>query len=273
MDTRSQLIANGWKQGAVLDDAFAGSLYPNFNDGYVVVVSQDCDLVCGNFNTEPFFETLIFKKVKKLSKKFAGKDPRTYRGTLLVNGDEIICEALIASRKLHLRDLLLHNRSLDYSGLTSDSLRKIRYWMAKKYDRYGRPEMFDRALRPSKALDRIEELMEANEDCVDSLYLSIDPEGDLKDGEKYKLEMILLYDLNEEDEGGDNREIAKTATSVANEIFEILSEIEEISEEKLEVKAEATQQIYVSELSGYHYFDYDYLSDEIDQEAKTFPGI
>lgn len=274
MDVRSTLIANGWKQGTVLEEEFARTLYSEEEgEWYAVVVSQDCDLVCVNFKAEPCFETILFKPTKeKLGPKFAGQHPRIYRGPLIVAGDEIACEARIASRRLHRpRELLLENRARKDSSLPPDSLGKVRSWMAKKYDRYGRPEMFDAALKPYGALEAIDSIMEASGDSVDRLFISIEPDRDIGEGEKYVVDMILLYDL--EKDGAATREAAEKAGDVAAAVFDVLSKVELIDQERLEVQAEAKQQLYVSELSGYHYFDYDYLSAEVDSEHKTYPEI
>ncbi|MBK1877258.1 hypothetical protein [Pelagicoccus mobilis] len=276
MEIRSTLIANGWKQGSLLDDDLASALYPG-EEGVAVVVTQDCDLVCQNFDSEPVFETLFFKKSKKLRSKYEGKHPRVFNCILLVDGEEQVYQTSIASRKLHPRsDHLLSSKSRENSGAFGKSREKLKYWMAKKYDRYGRPEMFDAALRPTKALDQIDAVMTESADYVDSLYLSISPDGDLEVGEKYVLKILMLYDLPDaydEESAALNRNIAERVAEAAHEVQRILSEVEELDQEKLDVDFEAKQQTYVSELSEYHYFDYDYLSADIDAEAKTLPEL
>jgi len=269
---REILQGNNWCQGAILEDVHARELYRDTLDGCVaIVVTQSCDLLNDNFAEEPDFETVLARlrpSRKRNELQLSGKNPRRLQLYLVDLEDEPtekLYDIKISSRRLHRKDSLLKYQATESKGIPKSSLNILARWMAKRYDRYARPDRFDRSVK----IRAIEEIMVKYGTHVHSAYIRIEPDKEILESEKYNVELVFLYGGPETE---DIIEASESAAKAMEEVEEVLLESEAVRD--VDAMCQDRSRLTVAELDGLKYFDFDWVSgdDAPFAESRTLPG-
>ena len=180
----SELVRDaGWRQGSVIqsDDrqtALAASIdwTPDPDDVpfYLVVVTQDCDLV-RELDVEPFIELVLCRRIDHVEPLYQnGRNPRLLHLPLTEPEERISwLEISIHDRfricKESLVDLAISNGVI----LENGDIRLLSCWIARRYTRPAFPDVFNQRLG---AVDRqLESLFKSRDGrVVSGLFLDVD---------------------------------------------------------------------------------------------------
>jgi hypothetical protein len=120
---RQQLLARGWRQGSVLPSELAVQVTPVL-DGYsppsewpatryYIVVSQDCDVVQGDFTKEPVVELILATKKRAFNGYRCLRNPRVLHLELF---DSITDKDVSVEIQAGRRGYLAHEALLDFAS-------------------------------------------------------------------------------------------------------------------------------------------------------------
>lgn len=215
---RQQLLARCWRQGSVLPPELASQVTPVLlgydapTDGWpatrhYIVVSQDCDVVQGDFTKEPVVEVVLATKRKKLFDGYRClRNPRVLHVELsdsATNSD--VSVEIQAGRRGFLRHELLLDVSPASVAASQNAVLEIATFLARRYVRNARPELFDQ--RMGEAVKRFEELLahEVPNGHVFDILFDIQPKSeDVRADESYIVNVYGVlkdrFDLFEKDE-------------------------------------------------------------------------
>lgn len=157
----------GWQQGSVLpatvvvaivNQIAAQHVSPEgLEQAWVVVASQDCDLVHGSYEAEPFVELVIGRPVADVDAvKMHGRNPRLLH---LVGhaGEGRVCLAFSVHEKVRVsREALSALGPCALRSIDADDVDMIAEWLAKRYTRAAFPDAFnDRLIPAHKKIDKV----------------------------------------------------------------------------------------------------------------------
>jgi hypothetical protein len=232
---RRLLLDRGWKQGSVLPPELAAQVTPVLlgyeapsagwpSTRHYIVVSQDCDVVQGDFDKEPLVEVVLATKKKKPFDAYRClRNPRVLHLELR---DSATSNDVSVEIQAGRRGYIAHESLLAFSpaSLAADenAVLEIATFLARRYLRNARPELFDRRL--GDAIKQLEALLahEVPNGHIFDVLFEIQPNSeDVRDDEPYVVKVYGVlkdrFDVFEKDEA------TRTAMdSISRSIWDIL---------------------------------------------------
>ncbi len=156
----------GWQQGSVLpaevviaiaDHVAAQNVSPEgLEQAWVVVVSQDCDLVHGSYDAEPFVELVIGRPIAQVDAvKMHGRNPRLLHLVGHAGEDSVRLAFSVHDKVRVSRDALSERGPCTLRSIDADDVDMIAGWLAKRYTRAAFPDAFnDRLIPAHKNIDK-----------------------------------------------------------------------------------------------------------------------
>jgi hypothetical protein len=186
----------GWQQGSVLpaevvigiaDQVAAQNVSPEgLEHAWVVVVSQDCDLVHGSYDAEPFVELVIGRPIDEVDAvKMHGRNPRLLH---LVGhaGADSVCLAFSVHEKVPvLRDALSDHDPCTLRRIDAGDVDMMAEWLAKRHTRAAFPDAFNDRLIP--AHKKIDKVLKKSGEFITGIFLALSSWDELPIESKYKV--------------------------------------------------------------------------------------
>jgi len=224
-----EIASRGWQQGSIITDQQllsrarrADGQSFSLSDAKVgIVVTQDCDLIHGSFEAEPFAEILIATDLRtagKVSDQFAGgRHPRRlhFRDR---NGN--LYEASSKDRAFLDRSLFTSNNPSGERQLPDVEIALIRSWMRKRYDRPAFPDAFDERLRDRREQIRLVVTQYAKD--ISAISITLDTKKELSDKDAYHVRrLVIVFDSKRTDVDRADKAAAELAAAVTCEGIEV----------------------------------------------------
>lgn len=192
-----QIRAQHWRQGGVLpvashaDVAQHGGVAPLTDDDAVIVISQSCDLVHGDFTQEPFAEVLIAHRLPEPpdGALMYLRNPRRLHFYLQAQGQKQAYAAWIWDRYRLPRDVLAQWPPDAMRGLwNQDEQDVLISWLVARYERTALPDELQRRLGRLK--EKLKKPVKQLKD-VSALFLECSDQ-ELSADEVYRLRVKLV---------------------------------------------------------------------------------
>ena len=206
-----------WRQGSVLPTEFAQrvalSRFPDWGaDDRAIVISQDCDIVHGSYEVEPFVE-LIRAKVSSVENAMTrhGRNPR--RLQLEAGADRFLDLSVHDRWSIARSELEAHAPE---SGLSVDgeSLHILVEWIAKRYTRPAFPDAFNE--RRNASTKKIEKALKKDGKLITGLFLAISPNAECPPQESYKIALRVTATKETLATKSVELELARTTKQIAD---------------------------------------------------------
>jgi hypothetical protein len=201
VSTGDQLKQIGWRQGEfvpaethqLFDDCFKSIALPT---GYrLLVCSQTCDIINPS-DVEEFVEVLICYLPTFKGSCHNGSHPRILQ--FEAKSDiGIITFEVNQNLKLRVdRDLFLKCKPDDGLSLSKKTVSVVADWLAARYNRPAFPNAFEKLIKPSESKQhkKIKQISKK----ISGLYIALQPDGEISDGEKYFVALLATYPIQEE---------------------------------------------------------------------------
>ncbi len=216
-DDLEKIRHHGWRQGSILPVEMCARIGETTNstlqDGdAILVISQSCNLVHGDFELEPHVELLIARPIDALDGAFMnGRSPRRLQLCIEVDGAERSYEIQARNRLVAPRGLLAECMPDSSRSVASPTLRTLIAWISARYDRVALPDAFQGRLRPvqSKLRSAMKKLTDASE-----LFIALNAWDDLPPDRDYQIELVIVMPRDRYSEP----EIRASTQRVAEEI-------------------------------------------------------
>jgi len=267
---RDKLMSQGWQQGSIISSESLTDLPEELsNCPHFLILSQTCDVLSHNLNSEPTVELLPLKLLpkQKPDKNLANTyNPRRIQFQISIEGNEKWVESSIKDILLYPREKLEHFAPKASVEISPSRLRDLCIWRAARYLRPAFPETFEDALKTKFVSKNSEEkivfaefqaLVAEHHALLGDLMITLEPEGELADGDFYTVKIIILmkpqlYAVPSN---------LATVKQVAKDIKTLLKKVDAFDSDSLSCEIFSTAQFTLEQAS--HYTDwsrYDYLS-------------
>lgn len=242
-DAAQQIHAQHWRQGRLLPVASHEevtqqlSLPPLADDDAVIVISQSCDLVNGDFTDEPFAEILLAHPLpgSANSTYMYLRNPRRLHFHLQIDGQRCAYTAWIWDRYRLPRQFFAEWPPDDKRLLDQDELDVLVSWLAARYERTALPDELQRRLKSPKVQDKLKKAIKPLKE-VSALFVECSDQ-ELSADEVYRLRVKLVmpkkyYDQPDRRQAAEQLKVRLVAALeqcpgvVLEEEPELLSELE-----------------------------------------------
>ncbi|MEK6372190.1 MAG: hypothetical protein AABO58_05790 [Acidobacteriota bacterium] len=190
MTAADEIRRRGWRQCSIAADPLRERLLREdllrdvTADDLLIVATQDCDLVCHSFETEPYAEIVIGRRVDTADGNCRfGKNPRRLQFELSGTPDTYEVQAI--SRISVPRDVLAEYGPDPERKLDETTSRMIPEWLGKRYTRVALPDSFNERSRVAQA--KIRDRLKADGELVEAIFLTVVPNAELAPHEAYSL--------------------------------------------------------------------------------------
>jgi hypothetical protein len=203
IDMQEQIDSLGWRQGAIVPASaeIVGSIrmvpFAQFDTlpdppYWLVLVSQDCDIVCESIEVEPAVEVLVALPIaRELERHRQVRHPRELHLTL--EGDHGAQQPVslqVRNRGLLERRLLLTHRPFTELRVASHSVDQISTFIGGRYTRVAYPAAFeDRMRRAKRALIGVFERYSTE---LQDIFLVVRPFEEVGDDVAYDLTVYAV---------------------------------------------------------------------------------
>jgi hypothetical protein len=196
-DAARQIHAQHWRQGRLLSVASHAeiaqqlSLAPLADDDAVIVISQSCDLVNGDFTEEPFAEILLAHPLPESAdgNYMCLRNPRRLHFHLQIHGQQCAYTAWIWDRYWLPREVLAQWPPDAERGLWDQDEQDVLIgWLVARYERTALPDELQRRLGRIK--DKLKKPMKQLKD-VSGVFLECSDQ-ELSDDASYRLRIKLV---------------------------------------------------------------------------------
>lgn len=257
-----------WRQGATVPLGMPGLCITNYHidpplreQDALLVICHDCDICCQEREEEPTFECIPMRRMAEADvdgNLLAGKSPR--RLQLKLGAGEVY--ALRANERLKVPRELFEQNDCSGQSLSPQSLELLRRWLRRRYDRTSLPtELVERMRKVDRVLHK---KLSVRGGPVCSVWLSVDPEGELTEGECYTVELFFAISVDDYSEPAKLEQIREAAASVTA----ALAKCDGVHSEGVQVVSE--QDISIDDLHELIRWDLeDYLSYRSDKSNIT----
>ncbi len=207
MSNAEEIGARGWRQGSVLPGEIAVSISPEYEGAWLVVLSQDCDVVHRSFDVEPEVELVIFRPVPG-----AGSDPQLTHGKnprrlQLIAADGTVVEADIRDRLRVDRKMLATKAPNADRNFNGAQVRQLARWVAKRYIRSAFPDVFNGRWEPNKK--KIEKAFKKHGVNASGIFLRLSSWDELPPETSYKLIIVVVCEKDVADDGALEADVAE----------------------------------------------------------------
>lgn len=234
---RTALLARGWRQGAVLPPGQHGEIqwlgpeeaFANVTEAdWLIIVTQDCDLVHDCFTTEPVCEVVVGTVVPKLYRSLTNlQNPRKLHFTAKDGAEAVTIEVQATRRGFITRKALLELHPSAERRLPDAAIRALGRLIARRYVRAARPEALDRRIG-SKAREAFEGILRGFSNAIDDIYLRLplDQRDELPAHQAYECDIVvLLHDTYVEET--DAKAQAETGKAIKKAVRQALKQVDQ----------------------------------------------
>lgn len=195
---RDRLENDGWRQGAVVPAAPAivqelhilpFAEFDQLPERYwLLIASQDCDVVCDRLNVEPAVEVLIAEPIERMRTAYRnGRDPRELH--LMLSGRAGEGQAVrvhVRNRAMFRRALLADHFPAPDCSIAAEYIEQISGLLGGRYSRIAYPTAFD--ARTRRARQKLASVLDQYAEQVIDIYFTLMPAGEeLPESEPYRL--------------------------------------------------------------------------------------
>lgn len=256
-DVRETLIANGWRQGALISPVAYANLgelahcHLDVEKDLFLVISQTCDLINHSFQDEPFFEVLRLSPLDGDSdpSKESGKNSRELHIEIDRAGEEKWFRVFPFERFFVRREPLLEHGPDEF--LDDKKCDLICAWLVKRINRVAFPDNFDQRWKCKRR--QIEKIIKRLKK-VSGIYIKVEPFSEIDDGNEYDLEIYLLMDADDFDDA----DVYKEYDGYRKLLEEKFNECPGLNLRAIELVSDADITIRV--LQEFSLWDYSYIS-------------
>ena len=203
VDIGKQIEDLDWRQGAIFREAdttaLRHQLQAEWTEGSVaIVVSQSCDLVHHDLESEPFAEIVIGRPVGSANGNLTdGKNPRRLHLRIRSISAEQVVEIVPADHYRIDREQLVRIMPDGQKVLSDRERRTLANWLAGRYQREALPTAFNqRIARSQKKRDKIYRRLSKR---VSALLVKLTPNKELPDHEPYHILLLALVPADDHD--------------------------------------------------------------------------
>lgn len=279
-DISEQIRAHDWKQGCLISPENTAKIIEaaidffdkdGLTDAWLVVITQDCDLV-RKIDDEPYVELLA---LQALSSKpgFPMRGHSARKLHLVLEGKNGIAwfECRIHNRFRIKKASLLETDCDPARVFSENELRLLRQWLARRYARAAFPDHFENHLKSTSG--SVKNLFKsAAAKLISTVYIAIDNE-DAGGNEDYYIHVILtalaedLADAEKRDQIDDFEE--RFITVFGNRPHICFALKDPVDSESYDIRVISEQDVTLSMLRHYKRFDADYRS--VDDDTLSPP--
>ena len=194
MNDSGYFITNGWHQGSIIDDKSAVLALLKKSCGYrltnsplpefLVIISQDCDILHHRIDDEPFIDFIAGCFNKKDGNLFHGKNPRKLQIECGKKTIGFIIHDILRVKKIVFEKI---NPKHSFLALDKKDIKLIISWISKRYSRAAFPDEFMKRLSKSKQIDKAKR--NPLVDKVSLIFVDI-PDVELKIDQDYSVTII-----------------------------------------------------------------------------------
>jgi hypothetical protein len=221
----------------------------------LILISQDCDIVCPSYENEPFVELLVARAVTQEQRDgtlFHGKNPRRLQFQIESAGGPLLYEVNIHEKSRLDRRALVNVEAAGEPRPDTSVVDVLTKWTAKRYTRAAFPTNFNERCRP--VMGRINKKLKKGGDLLTGIFLRLNTLEELPAGEDYQV--ILRVTARSEDL--DDIENNDAAISLVTDIEIALNRCEGI--EVVDAALVPEDDFTLADLREVRRWDYDYLS-------------
>lgn len=264
LGTAPQIPDRRWRQGSIVPhEALATHLHPTDPEALYIVLTQDCDILHHDYDTEPHIELHIARRVREADGNLLhAKNPRRIQ---FIAADRTY-EIKVNERCIVPRTCLLDHLPGDLNLAESD-IRAIVKWTANRYLRSAFPDAFNERLRTAKrAMSKIETAFKRDGDLITGIFLRVDPLEEIPPEARYE----IIMRLTAREEVFDDREMEARALELTEAVRRELDSIDgiEIVDHALVSEAEFS----LADARVTLRWDFDYLSYRAGTGDDVQPG-
>jgi len=261
--------ANGWRQGAVFSADAHESLRPYADcdlraDDCCIAISQSCDLLCDDMDSEPIVEVVLARKLNgELDGNYThAKNARRLHIEIDTNDSRDAYELEVRHRFSIPRSMLCQHSPDLSRRLDSASLTTIVHWIVGRYQRQAFPDAFNE--RTAKAIDRKIKPILRKLPRLTALYVALKSWDELPANETYIIELVGTVRREDFADPTIRRQIEQGLAKIAQS----LNDCDGIEVEDSEVRSEAKITLDEVRLLARWHFDHISLRDA---EAHEMP--
>jgi hypothetical protein len=190
-----EIRRRGWRQCSIAADPLRERLLRDdllrdvTGEDLLIIATQDCDLVCRSFETEPYAEIVIGRRVDTADGNCRfGKNPRRLQFELSGTTDTYEVQAI--SRISVPRHVLAEYAPDRDRKLDEATSRTIPEWLGKRYTRAALPDAFNERTRSAQT--KIRDRLKADGELVEAIFLTVAPNAELPPSERYSLVIRVI---------------------------------------------------------------------------------
>lgn len=198
---RDHLENSGWRQGSVVPSTptIVQELqilpFAEFDHlpecHWLLIASQDCDVVCDSLDVEPAVEVLIAEPIERMRTAYRdGRHPRELHLMLTgPSGEEQAVRVHVRNRAMFRRTLLADQAPEDGYSVATQYIEQISGLLAGRYSRIAYPTAFD--ARTQRARQQLAKVLDRYSEQVVDIYFTVVPaDEELPRSDSYRL---LVY--------------------------------------------------------------------------------
>lgn len=220
---------------------------------FLVLFSQDCDLLNSNLENEPFAEFFCALAIERADPSLVyGKNPRKIHVPI----NKSLCLCLSINHRIRIKREFLANISLQNPmSLPDDELTNLLTWVSKKYSRPAFPDRFNNLLSTVPKLDKKLKKLNDEHREIKRLFFLVSPFTEIEDNQYYTLQIkVLLVGCTYDD-----------CDYVKDAIIDELRRILSIGQIKIiNIDCSFENEMTLFELSHFKEWDKDYISRRFD---------
>jgi hypothetical protein len=270
---RAQLLDRGWRQGSVLPaeptlrealvlDPFARNNCLPDGSFWLIISSQDCNVIAESFEVEPTVEVVLALPIERARSDYQyGRHPRELHVQLETREGAQAISLHVRDRGQIERRHLLTCSPDSAVALSGSGVRQIAGLFAGRYDRAAFPDAFE--TRFDRAKRSIRRALENNFDKIQDVLLVVDPLSELSQDEPYKLYVYILVTDSLAD--GPTEDFNRFQTGIAGEIRRVIRRCNGIELEKLSVCR--SDDISLREFSKMRAIDFESVRSAVEDQA------
>lgn len=281
-DAADCLRSEGWRQGCLIPPNHAEQIIESSidffsksasSDAWLVVLTQDCDLVRKS-QDEPYVELLAIQKLPNKSENPMRGQSARYLHLVFDVGNEMIWFYCNIHHRFRIEKNALCGLGCDTTQFFIENERRLlRQWLARRYARAAFPDYFETHLASTN--DPVKKLFKSPAaKLISTIYIAIDNE-DADSDEDYRIHVILTVqakDFNDEKKIGLIDDFEQRLIQVFSKRPHITFALKNPDDpESYDVRVMPEEDITLSILRKYKRFDADYRS--VDEDSSPPDGI
>lgn len=221
-------------------------------DWFLIVTSQDCDVVHHSLSAEPWVELIAVTPADKENGNLLHlRNPRRLQFYLNLKGNRRLMEVSVHDRCRIPRELLADQPPDTETSLQPDDVSCLIRWLARRYDRSALPDTFNKRLQPCQV--KIKKLLGKASAVIQQLLIAIDPWEELPEGTNYNATVLGTIRA---DDYQDTSKI-RTAEETLLQLEEVVSAVGGI-DIRVEVRSESDVSLHT--VRSFQLWDFESLS-------------